>query len=130
MKKTIIILSVLAIVGGIVLGGYGYFGRDKTPAYDFIVAKRGNLIQEVSVTGRVKPVQTVELAFEKGGKIAAVFAGVNDKVGEGDILVSIDNKELLAQLKQAEAGVENAKAMLEQSFALLEIQKEKLAELE
>ncbi|OGZ35433.1 MAG: hypothetical protein A3I88_03725 [Candidatus Portnoybacteria bacterium RIFCSPLOWO2_12_FULL_39_9] len=130
MKKTIVIFSILAIIGGVILGAYGYFGGNKFPDYDFITAEKKDLIQEVSVTGRVKPAQVVELAFEKGGKIAAVFAAMGDKAGEGDILVSIDNKEILAQLKQAEAGVENAKAALEQSFANLEIQKEKLAELE
>ena len=128
LKKpvTIVILAVLLI--GIV--GYVYFGGDDAPAHEFTVAERRDLIQEVSVIGSVRPAVSVDLAFEKSGKISRVAINVGDKVESGQILIALENSELLAQVRQAKAGVESAKAQLQQYQAALEIQQAKLAELE
>lgn len=106
MRKTTIILSILAIVGGVVLGGYGYFSGEKTPDYNFVVAQKGEVIQEVSVVGRVKPARAADLAFEKSGKVSGVYAEIGQKVQTGQILARLENSELLAQLLQVEANLE------------------------
>ena len=92
MKKTIVIFSILAIIGGVILGAYGYFGGNKFPDYDFITAEKKDLIQEVSVTGRVKPAESVDLAFERSGRVTSVGAIVGDKVktGQADGLTSLN----------------------------------------
>lgn len=128
LKKPIGIISTIVILG-LAVGGYFYFGREAKSEFDVTIAKRSDLIQEVSVTGRVKPAKSVELAFEKGGKISAVYADVGKQVSVGQTLVVIENSDLVAQRLQAEAGVESAKAQLEQYRAALETQKAKLAEL-
>ncbi|HEY4519068.1 MAG: hypothetical protein UU84_C0036G0005 [Candidatus Yanofskybacteria bacterium GW2011_GWC2_41_9] len=95
LKKPIVIISLIVLVG-VGIGGYAYFGRDNTPTYDFVVAQKHDLIQEVSVTGRVKPAKSVELAFEKAGKVSRVYADVGNKVGIGQTLVVLENAETAA----------------------------------
>ena len=112
MKKLIIIVSVLAIIGGVILGGYGYFGGKKSPEYDFSIAFKGGVVQEVSVTGRVEPAKAVEIAFEKSGRVSSIYAKVGQKVSAGQILTRLENNELLAQLLQAEANLEAEKIKL------------------
>lgn len=128
IKKPVGIISFILILG-LAAGGYFYFGRTEKPEFDVTIAKRSDLIQEVSVTGRVKPARSVELAFEKSGKVALVYVDVGNKVVAGQTLVTLENSELAAQILQAEAGVESAQAQLEQYRAALEAQKAKLAEL-
>lgn len=128
IKKPLSIIFIIVILN-LVLGGYFYFNREKKSEFDIITAKKGNLIQEVSVTGRVKPSKNVELAFEKSGKVLAVYTNINAKVQIGQELVKLDSSEIFAQILQAKAGVEKAKAELNQYQTALEIQKIKLAEL-
>lgn len=118
-----------AVCLAVISGGYAYARRGREPAYDFIIAEKKDLIQEVSVTGRVRPVHEVELAFERGGKVARVNAQVGDQVGAGQILASLSNLDLAAELKRARAGVESAKAQLWQYQAARENQQAKLDEL-
>jgi len=105
-----------SIIGLIIIFFFGYFvfGGSKTPTYATVTAKRGTIIQEVSVTGRVKPAQSVDLAFEKTGKVAHIYVNIGDKVSTGEKLVALTNDDIYAQLLQAEAGVQNAQATLDE----------------
>lgn len=111
IKKPSVIISVVIFVA-VVFGGYWFFLRSEQPVYETVIAQKGDIIQEVSVTGRVKPAQSVNLAFERSGKVAEVFIKVGDKVKAGQALIALDNSELSSQLKQAEASLESARAKL------------------
>lgn len=78
------------------------------------VAVRKNLIQEVSVTGRVKPAQAADLAFERSGRISGVLIRAGEHVYIGQLLVQLDNSELIAQLDEAQANVKIQQAKLDE----------------
>jgi len=118
------IILILAIIGII-----GYFTRDVKPNFDLIAAKRGDLIQEVSVTGRVKPAESVELAFEQGGKVSAVYVEVGKQVEAGQALVTLASAELSAELQRTSANVGSTQASLKQYEAALESERAKLEEM-
>lgn len=102
IKKPLNTILILAIVFA-VLGVYFYFrGPQKSP-YEFTTVSRGNVVQEVSVTGRVKSAESVDLSFEKSGKVAVINVAVADKVTAGQILASLNNADAQAQLAQAQA---------------------------
>ena len=110
-KKPAFLITLAVVLIG-TLAGVFLIRKNKAPAYDFIVAKRQNLTQEVSSTGRVKPAETIDLAFEKGGVINFVNAKVGDRVKAGQALVGLDSQELSNQLQQAEANLDIEKANL------------------
>ncbi|MCX6812906.1 MAG: efflux RND transporter periplasmic adaptor subunit [Candidatus Azambacteria bacterium] len=112
-KKPVFI--IIAVVLVILLGGYFYFFSGKKTGPEFVVAKKGNIVQEISVTGNVKPMRSVDLAFEKSGKISAVYADVGNYVSLGQILVRQDTSELSAQLSKAEADLDSQKADLDKA---------------
>lgn len=122
---------VIAVAGGLIILiiGIFYFLGDDNSSYDFITVKRSDLIQEVSVTGRIKPAEDVSLAFEKGGKVDKVYVDVGDNVVIGQKLANLENLDIEAQLAQAEAGVDSSRAALLQYKATLEREKVKLDEL-
>ena len=129
LKKPVVIISLIVLVGA-GIGGYAYFGGDNAPTYDFVVAQKQNLIQEVSVTGRVKPAKSVDLAFEKAGRMKGVFVKIGDRVSEGDILVSLSQSDLLAQLAEVQAKVESARAQFLQHQVAREREEITLSELQ
>jgi len=107
-------LGIIIIVIAIIIGAVLFFNRPKAPKYDFVIAEKRDLAQEVSVTGRVKPAKSVDLAFEKSGKVKRVLVEVGQKVNAGASLVVLDNSELSAQLSEAQANVKIQQAKLDE----------------
>lgn len=128
IKKPIFLISGAVIIA-IIIAGYAYLGKETKPTYDYIIAKKMNLVQEVSATGRVKPMENIDLAFEKSGKISSVDVKVGDKIAASQKLAAIDDAEIKAQLAGSRAQLETAKAQLGQYEAALEREEAKLTEL-
>jgi multidrug efflux pump subunit AcrA (membrane-fusion protein) len=101
----VILLIVVALV-------WSLSGSKKTATTNFALAEIGTVKEEVSVTGNVKPLTDVDLAFERGGKVANINVEVGDKVYTGQILASISNADLIASLNQAQANLKKVKAGL------------------
>jgi len=108
-KKNIFI-GIIAIV--IIGGGYLYFKKGTESPYETTIAERSTVSQEVSVTGKVKPAQSVDLAFEKGGRVAHVYAEVGQRAFTGQTLISLESGDVYASLSQAEANLQSAEAKL------------------
>ncbi len=126
-KNPLFVIFIIVII--LATGGWLIFGHSKKSAYNFVIAKRGDLVQEVSATGKVKPVQSVDLAFEKSGKVKRVYVDVGDRAGAGILLVELDGSELAAQLLSAEAAFKVAKSQLAELVAYRDAQAAKLEEL-
>lgn len=111
IKKPIFIISVAVFIA-ILIGGYFYFNKENAPTYEFVLAKRGDIAEEVSVTGKVKPAESVDLAFEKSGKTAKIYVGIGDSVLDGQKLLSLDDSDISSQLAQYEALLRKEQARL------------------
>lgn len=117
MKKKSFFRRPLVIVAGIIIlvvvGTLVFSGGSKT-VYQSARVTRGSVVQEVSVTGIVKPVEAVDLSFERSGRITGVYSSVGKTVVAGTVLVELDRTELLAQLAQADAQSETQQAKLDE----------------
>ena len=107
-------IIIFIVITGFGAAWYYFWGREKAPAYETISAKLGNIVQEIDVTGKIVPLDKVELAFEKGGRIVKINADVGDTVSRGGILAELDNSELLAEMSQKESQVKAEEARLEE----------------
>lgn len=122
-RKPIVIVIIVVLAGGGF--GYWYFAKRAIAPSSLVVVTRGSIVQEVTVTGNTKPEQSVDLAFEKSGKVVGVFANVGDAVSAGKLLIKLDSSELAGSLAEAEANVDaqNAKLLeLKNGTRLEEIQ--------
>ncbi|MFA6072307.1 MAG: HlyD family efflux transporter periplasmic adaptor subunit [Janthinobacterium sp.] len=115
IKKPVGIVSIIVIVG-IVFVAIFATGSNGSDVIDTATAVIGNVVQEVRLSGTVKPAKSVDLAFEKSGTVSRVYAKVGDKVFAGQSILSLESSEASAQLGQAEAD--------------LKVQEAKLAELQ
>jgi len=105
------IIVVVVFVGGVLLVKSS---APKSPYEEQVTVTRGMIIQEVVVTGRTEPFEDVELAFERGGKIAKTYVVVGEKVTQGQTLVELDRTELSAQLLDARANLDSQIAKLDE----------------
>lgn len=115
MNKKIKIYIIVAVAVIIIAAAVYFFStRSTTPNYEFAFAERGDIIQEVSVTGKVKPASSVDLAFETSGRIVWTGVRVGDHVAVGQSLAQLYNSDLAAQLNQAEASIKIQEAKLDE----------------
>lgn len=102
---------LLGILMAIAIGAGYSFGYEETNA-QFVQVERGSIAQEVVVTGATKPMEEVELGFERGGRISRVDAPVSARVAAGAALVALESADLAAAKLEAEARLDAARARL------------------
>ncbi len=116
MKKSIKWISIIAIVGIFI-----YFisptlfgskksdeGKSALPAASFatkipvsaVVVKTKKVDDKINITGSITPNESVELKSEISGKIDRIYFKEGSTVKKGDLLVSINDDELVAQLEK------------------------------
>jgi HlyD family secretion protein len=77
--------------------------------------QKGDISILVTATGTLEAVTTVQVGSQISGTILALYADFNDKVKKGQVLAQLDPTFLKAQVAQAEADLERAKASSELS---------------
>lgn len=105
---------ILVFTGIAAISFAAYFSINRKEIPEFVLAQKKDLIEEVSATGRVKAASSVNLAFEKSGRVSQVFVRIGTAVFPGGILIKLENAELLAQLSEAEANVKVQSAKLDE----------------
>lgn len=97
-----IVILVVLVVGISITSAV--LSPDASP-YETVEAGYSDVIQQVSVTGRVQPVSDATLAFDRSGRVARVYASIGDHVSAGTVLVSLDNADSRAALAGSEASL-------------------------
>ena len=105
------------IIGGVVLLLAGLILKPKEQQLAEVTVEKASvrdITSIVTATGTVKPEIEVKISSEVPGEIVRLPVKEGDRVKKGDLLVSIDTKLLLSQVRQQEAGIETAKARAEE----------------
>lgn len=98
-KKWYVIVLILVIGAGWMMSR-----REEVSLFETTKVVNGNIVQEVSVTGKVEAGVDADLSFERSGKVVSTPLEVGARVKEGQVLARIDVSEQQAQLAQAEAN--------------------------
>ncbi len=104
-KKKIWLIAIIAVVLILIISGLAGKNKDKA-AYKFASAQKKDLVQIVSATGKVNPSKTIDLAFERSGKVKKIFFQIGDEVKKGQLIIELENSTLAAQRRQAQANLE------------------------
>jgi HlyD family secretion protein len=115
MNKRLLWIPVLLAALLTTLGALLLDGEDPTTEYRRATVDRGTVEQVVSATGTLQATRTVDVGTQVSGKIAEILVDYNDRVVEGQLLARIDPAILSNEVRSAEAGVERARAELEQA---------------
>lgn len=101
LNKKTIIFSILILIIIIVI--FQFFNNEKDSPYETIKVEKGNLIQTVDVSGRIKSSQDLSLHFETIGRIARIYVKEGDEVRAGQLLANLSLTELDSAINQSEA---------------------------
>jgi HlyD family secretion protein len=111
--RTTLVLGVLAVIA-IVFGAWRLLDRQGIETkYRLSPAKIGDVTQAVSANGTLNPVVLVNVGTQVSGTVKKLHVDFNDRVKAGQILLELDPALLMAQVRQDEANLNNAKASLE-----------------
>ncbi len=109
MKKIIILVLLLVVIGGIL---YAAFGSKGEASFNVTVEKatRGDITSIVTATGKTFPESEVRISSEVAGEIIALPVRDGQRVERGDLLVRVNPDTLEAQAQQQEAALRATRA--------------------
>ena len=119
-----VVVIGIAVIGTIVL----LAGSPSKSAIQYTTAEaqQGMLIVTVTATGRLEPVNQVDVGSELSGTIKSVEVDFNDHVKRGQPLAHLDTEQLEARVVQARASLRAAEAKLSDAKATVLESKAKL----
>jgi RND family efflux transporter MFP subunit len=85
----------------------------KTVAVELVTAARTTVPRTVLATGTIEAENSVEVSTRLMGHVREVLVDEGDVVEAGQCLVRIDDTDMLARKRQAEAGIAEARAVLD-----------------
>jgi HlyD family secretion protein len=108
------------VVAALLIGvGWSFVGADTQVRenFRFATAGRGDLQISITATGRIAPIDAVEVSSQLSGQVVELFANFNDKVAAGAPLARLDDKTFAAAVAEAAAGLAQAKASFDSAAA-------------
>ena len=91
-----------------------YFFYPKSSSEETVKVTKGNLNQVVKVMGFVKAVSEADMSFEKSAPVTYIGVNVGDTVYAGKVLATVSSGDEESSLLQAQASLDNVKAVLNQ----------------
>lgn len=117
MRRGPLLLFVL-VGSGLAVAAWHYAGRGEArPDYLTRPVERGVLEQQVSATGTVNPVESVEVGTYVSGPVQEIFVDYNSPVRRGQTVARIDPRTFAVKVRQREADVRTARARVEKDQA-------------
>jgi HlyD family secretion protein len=115
------------VLAALLIGGAGAWWLlqggepDRGPSYVAAAVDRGPITAEVTATGTVNPVETVQVGTYVSGPVQTVSADFNTPVKKGQLLATIDSRPFELKVAAAEAELANARAALTKGRADLDL---------
>lgn len=108
-----VVVFLLVVVGGI--GGLALRQRPKPMEVRATRAEKQEIVSRVLAQGKIRARRQVEVASEISGRVTQVFVGIGDRVDVGQLLFSLDDKQLKNATSQLRVALRAADAMLERA---------------
>jgi HlyD family secretion protein len=126
MKKLILTLIVLGVVGGGVAAYYLTKGTPE-PTVSTLQITRGDVVDSVGATGTLEAVETVDVGTQVSGTVSELYADFNSIVKKGQVIARLDPSLIQTQIEQQRANVTRSEADLERLKVALADAQQKLA---
>lgn len=108
--------------GGGGFGGFGGGGGPRLPmTVELAAVKRGDMSESISVVGNLIGAATIEAVPKVAGRLETVNVRLGDRVSRGQRLAKVEDREILEQVKQAQASFDVSAATIRQREADLKL---------
>ena len=108
-RKIVIGLVLLAAA----IFGFRAYGLSRSKTTETFQVKRGDVSEEMILSGEIKAEKFAELYFQSGGQIAWVGVTEGQKVYQGQALIKLDTVKLSADLQRAYSDLRATQATLD-----------------
>ncbi len=115
LAGVLVAVIVLAAIGR----SQGWIGKPPTKRVQLAEAEKATIVEQVSASGRVQPVEEVSISAEVSGEIKELYVEEGDSVHIDTPLLKVRPDNLLAIVERAQATLNTQKANLAQSKARL-----------
>jgi len=119
--RVIAVLALLGVAAAVVY--WRRAGYQGATGYVTEAVGRGAVISEVTATGVVNPVTSVQVGTYVSGPIRAIYADYNSPVKKGQLVAKIDPAPFQVKVEEAEANLANARAKVDKDRADLVLKK-------
>lgn len=127
MKKLIVWIVVLAVLGGGGYLAYDKFGKvEVKPQITEATVSRGNVAETVAATGTLTAVRTIDIGTQVSGTVRKLYADFNDIVTKGQLLAELDPSLLQTQVDMQTANLQRADVDINQRQISMENDQKKL----
>jgi HlyD family secretion protein len=121
VKRRILWFLVIVLIAGLITGGYFYSqSLGSRSSFRTAPVTRGSVTAAISATGALNAVITVLVGSQVSGNIKELYADFNSVVKKGQVIARIDPELFQAQVNQAKAQVDAARAALANQEAAVE----------
>lgn len=109
MKKKKLLIAILIIgITAITLWALLSNGKKQVVTLKTAVVEKGNIINTITATGTVEPIDKVDVGTQVSGVINTIYVDFNSTVKKGQLLAEIDKSTLKARLLQSQADLSAA----------------------
>ncbi len=112
----LLLLAAVALAAGCGIGS----GEEETEngagdaiAVEVQAVERGDLAEEVEISGSIDSDGNVSLVPQVNGSVAHIAASVGDRVESGQVLLELENEDIATQLRQAESRLQQARLQID-----------------
>jgi HlyD family secretion protein len=117
-RRLLWVLSALVLAGGGAAAYLHFSGAEAAPVtYRTEAPSRGPVVKQVSATGTLSPLVTVNVGSQVSGRLKEILVDYNGVVKKGQVIARLDDRALLAALSKAKANVTAAQANLTKARA-------------
>ena len=108
MKKILLIVGAVILVGGIVIGSVVRAQAGYTKCLIGTVTRQ-DLVSVVSATGQIRPKVYVNVGANALGRVTNLYAKEGDKVHKGEVIATIENTQQQANVMGQQAAIAAAR---------------------
>ncbi|MDE3059109.1 MAG: efflux RND transporter periplasmic adaptor subunit [Bacteroidota bacterium] len=119
-KKKIVIPVILVVVTAAFSFWYFSSSSSSEVTYRFEKVQRGSIQVTVTATGTLSADTTVEVGTQVSGIVSKIYVDFNSKVKQGEVIAQIDPTVLQANVHDAEAALQRARAQANNSKRIYE----------
>lgn len=102
-------LLVAAVAAGCAQGG----AAESDLTLENSTVERRTIEASVEATGTIEPIRVIDVKSQASGEILNMPVELGDRVERGDLLLEIDPRDVVNELEQAEANLQQARAQLD-----------------
>lgn len=112
---TVVLLIAVLLIGK----SQGWIGKPKETEVIFSKAKKTDIVEKVTASGKVQPEVEIKITPDVPGEVIELNVEEGDSVVKGQLLLKIRPDNYQSLLARAQAAVNSSKANLEQSKSAL-----------